>query len=300
MTTDKPLLGWCRGDPFIQSFAVLPQPEVSQSATASASNLRAPGIHWVLSTSSDTSKTATFCRVMADFRPGDGDRHGGATGIFRQWTSCCRRCRQRAIRCIGWRRSPISKCFVTASKGCCRAQIGEGGPWAVEKRLPPRLLPIYLYWGLDGQRDVGAEGPASALNCLSLHRCAGSSRTTHLVRVDRVLDLRWLREDVLALSTADNGRPGIDPEVAVRVILPEFLLGIVHDRRFKREAQVNLVTRWFAGYVLHEALLDHSSLTRIRQCWDADRFRRISEGTVQSCIAAKNRYRRSGSTSMPH
>jgi transposase len=108
-----------------------------------------------------------------------------------------------------------------------------------------------------------------------------------LVRVDRVLDLRWLREDVSALYDADKGRPGIDPEVAVRLMLAGFLLGIVHDRRLMREAQVNLAIRWFAGYALHEALPDHSSLTRIRQRWGADRFRRIFERTVQSCIAAK-------------
>ena len=41
-------------------------------------------------------------------------------------------------------------------------------------------------------------------------------------------------------------------------MLAGFLLGIVHDRRLMREAQVNLAIRWFAGYGLHEALPDHS------------------------------------------
>jgi len=108
-----------------------------------------------------------------------------------------------------------------------------------------------------------------------------------LARVDRVLDLSWLRDEVADLYCADNGRPGIDPEVAVRLMLAGFLLGIVHDRRLLREAQVNLAIRWFAGYGLHEALPDHSSLTRIRQRWGAERFRRIFERTVQACIAAR-------------
>ena len=69
-------------------------------------------------------------------------------------------------------------------------------------------------------------------------------------------------------------------------MLAGFLLGIVHDRRLLREAQVNLAIRWFAGYGLHERLPDHSSLTRIRQRWGAERFRRIFERTVQSCMAA--------------
>jgi transposase len=108
-----------------------------------------------------------------------------------------------------------------------------------------------------------------------------------LARVDRVLDLSWLRDEVAGFYCASNGRPGIDPEVAVRLMLAGFLLGIVHDRRLLREAQVNLAIRWFIGYGLHEVLPDHSSLTRIRQRWGAERFRCIFERTVKACIAAK-------------
>lgn len=55
-----------------------------------------------------------------------------------------------------------------------------------------------------------------------------------LVRVDQALDLGWLRAEVADLYCADNGRPGIDPEVAVRLMLAGFLTGIVHDRRLMR------------------------------------------------------------------
>ena len=108
-----------------------------------------------------------------------------------------------------------------------------------------------------------------------------------LVRVDRVLDLTWLRGEVADLYCADNGRPGIDPEAVLRLMLAGFLLGIVHDRRLLREAQVNLAIRWFAGYGLHEALPDHSSLTRIRQRWGPERFRRIFQRSVQACFDAR-------------
>ena len=108
-----------------------------------------------------------------------------------------------------------------------------------------------------------------------------------LARVDRVLDLGWLHEEVSDCYCPDNGRPGIDPEVAVRLMLAGLLLGIVHDRRLLREAQVNLAIRWFIGYGLHERLPDHSSLTRIRQRWGEARFREIFKRTVRSCIEAK-------------
>lgn len=108
-----------------------------------------------------------------------------------------------------------------------------------------------------------------------------------LVRVDRILDLDWLHREVADLYCQDNGRPGIDPEAAVRLMLAGLLLGIVHDRRLMREAQVNLAIRWFIGYGLHEVLPDHSTLTRIRQRWGAERFRAIFQRTVRACVEAK-------------
>jgi transposase len=108
-----------------------------------------------------------------------------------------------------------------------------------------------------------------------------------LVRVDRVLDLSWLRAEVSGLYGPDTGRPGIDPKAAVRLMLAGLLHGILHDRRLMREAQVNLA-RWFIGDGLHETLPDHSSPTCIRQRWGAEWFRRIFERTVQACIEARS------------
>jgi len=107
-----------------------------------------------------------------------------------------------------------------------------------------------------------------------------------LKRVDRVLDLSWLRDEVADCYCSDNGRPSIDPEAALRLMLAGFFAGIVHDRKLMREAQVNLAMRWFAGYRLHEQLPDDSSLTRIRQRWGEERFKRIFQRTVAACRKA--------------
>ena len=108
-----------------------------------------------------------------------------------------------------------------------------------------------------------------------------------LARVDRVLDLSWLRGEVSDCYCLDDGRPGIDPEVAIRLMLAGLLIGIVHDRKLMREAEVNIAIRWFIGYGLHEKLPHHSSLTRIRQRWGEERFRKIFKRTVESCLKAK-------------
>jgi len=107
-----------------------------------------------------------------------------------------------------------------------------------------------------------------------------------LMRVDKVLDLSWLRAEVSGCYSPHMGRPGIDPEVAVRLMLAGLLCNIVHDRRLMREAQVNLAIRWFAGFGLTDTLPDHSSLTRIRQRWGRSRFGRIFERSVLACVDA--------------
>lgn len=107
-----------------------------------------------------------------------------------------------------------------------------------------------------------------------------------LKRVDKVLDLSWFRKDIADCYNETMGRPGIDPESALRLMLAGYFQGIIHDRKLMREAQVNLAIRWFAGFRLNENLPEHSSLTKIRQRWGAERFKKIFQKTVQMCIDA--------------
>jgi transposase len=104
-----------------------------------------------------------------------------------------------------------------------------------------------------------------------------------LRRVDAVLDLGFLKNEVKGLYSSWTGRPCIGPETAVRLMLAGFLHGIVQDRKLIREAQVNLAYLWFIGYELGEELPDHSSLTKIRQRWGEEKFRRIFIKTVEQC-----------------
>jgi len=107
-----------------------------------------------------------------------------------------------------------------------------------------------------------------------------------LKRVERVLDLSWLRDEVRDCYDEQQGRPSIDPEAAVRLMLAGLFQGITSDRKLMRETQVNLAIRWFAGYRLHEKLPHHSSLTRIRQRWGAARFKQILRRSVEACAKA--------------
>ena len=126
------------------------------------------------------------------------------------------------------------------------------------------------------QEDLFVAGPLSSL----------IPEDHILKRVDKILDLSCLRKEVSEVYCESNGRPSIDPESAIRLMLAGFFQGIVHDRKLMREAQVNLAIRWFAGYRLQDKLPDHSSLTRIRQRWGPELFKRIFQQTVGQCIKA--------------
>jgi len=126
------------------------------------------------------------------------------------------------------------------------------------------------------QEDLFVAGPLSSL-----------VPDDHILkRVDAILDLSWLPELVKDAYCTDNGRRSIDPEAALRLMLAGFFEGTTQDRKLMRQAQVNLAIRWFAGYRLHESLPDHSSLTRIRQRWGAERFRQIFQCIVRQCVDA--------------
>ena len=90
-----------------------------------------------------------------------------------------------------------------------------------------------------------------------------------LKQVDAAVGSSWVEEEIRETYCEENGRAGIPPETALRLMLAAFLLGIVQDRKLLRRARTDLAIRWFAGCRLDEALPGHSSLTRIRHRWGA-------------------------------
>src|SRR5215207_5121577 len=67
----------------------------------------------------------------------------------------------------------------------------------------------------------------------------------HLVRkIDAALDLSWLRSE-LAPHYSSMGRPSIDPELMIRMLVVGYVFAIRSERLICREVQVNLAYRWF-------------------------------------------------------
>ena len=101
-------------------------------------------------------------------------------------------------------------------------------------------------------------------------------------QVDRTLDLHFVR-DLVRSCYAAGGRPSVDPVVYFKLQLIMFFEGIRSERQLIEVAADRLSVRWFLGYDLHEALPDHSSLTKIRDRYGVTIFRQFFERIVEQC-----------------
>ena len=104
--------------------------------------------------------------------------------------------------------------------------------------------------------------------------------------LEQTLDLSFVREFVHE-TYAGGGRPSIDPVVFFKLQLVMFFEGIRSERQLMRHAADRLSVRWYIGYDLGELLPDHSSLTRIRERYGVDVFRRFFEKIVELCQQAE-------------
>jgi len=77
----------------------------------------------------------------------------------------------------------------------------------------------------------------------------------HLLRkIEKVMDYDWLYERLDPYYCHDNGRPGTDPVVLIKMVLIQHLFGIASLRQTYREIEVNIAYRWFLGYGLLEKI----------------------------------------------
>lgn len=108
----------------------------------------------------------------------------------------------------------------------------------------------------------------------------------HLVRqIDAVLDLSWVRRE-LGSHYSHTGRPSIDPELILRMLIIGYVFAIRSERKLCREVQVNLAYRWFCGLGLEDTIPDHSVFSRARdeRFRSSDLLRSLFEHVVEACI----------------
>src|SRR5690348_13546574 len=108
----------------------------------------------------------------------------------------------------------------------------------------------------------------------------------HLLRsIDRFVELDGLRQE-LAPFYSEMGRPSIDPELLIRMLIVGYCFGIRSERRLCEEVHLNLAYRWFCGMGLDGEVPDHSTFSKNRhgRFRDSDLLRRLFETVLQRCI----------------
>jgi transposase len=104
-----------------------------------------------------------------------------------------------------------------------------------------------------------------------------------LRRVDRVIDLSFIRELTQRFYCEGKGRPSIDPELFFRLVLVGYFYNIKSDRQLCEEVQYNLAYRLFCKIPLNEEVPDHSSLSRIRDRLGGEVFEQFFRKLVKLC-----------------
>src|SRR5258705_4355237 len=108
----------------------------------------------------------------------------------------------------------------------------------------------------------------------------------HLLRsIDRFVDLSEVRRE-LAPFYSSMGRPSVDPELMIRMLIAGYCFGIRSERRLCEEVHLNLAYRWFCRLGLEGDVPDHSTFSKNRhgRFRDSDLLRELFETTVRRCI----------------
>jgi transposase len=108
----------------------------------------------------------------------------------------------------------------------------------------------------------------------------------HLLRsIDRFVELGDIRRELAPFYSA-MGRPSIDPELMIRMLIVGYCFGIRSERRLCEEVHLNLAYRWFCRLGLDGQVPDHSTFSKNRhgRFRESDLLRRVFETVLRRCI----------------
>jgi len=108
----------------------------------------------------------------------------------------------------------------------------------------------------------------------------------HLLRlIDRYVSFDFVREK-LRDSYSDTGRPSIDPELLLRMLLIGYLYGITSERKLVEELRMHLAWRWFTGLGFDQEIPHHSTFSKNRhgRFAESQLFAQLFEQIVKQCV----------------
>ena len=113
---------------------------------------------------------------------------------------------------------------------------------------------------------------------------------SHLLRRLNPVVLQVLADlrEKLTPFYSEIGRPSIDPELMIRMLIVGYCYGIRFERRLCEEVEMHLAYRWFCRLDLDDRVPDHStfSVNRHGRFRDSDILRHVFEAVVRACMDA--------------
>jgi len=109
---------------------------------------------------------------------------------------------------------------------------------------------------------------------------------THLLRlIEKHISFAFVREKLRA-SYSDTGRPSIDPELLLRILLIGYLYGITSERKLVEELRMHLAWRWFTGLGFDQEIPHHSTFSKNRhgRFQESKLFEELFEQIVKQCV----------------
>jgi transposase len=109
---------------------------------------------------------------------------------------------------------------------------------------------------------------------------------SHLLRrIDRHVSFAFVRER-LRNSYSEGGRPSIDPELLLRILLIGYLYGITSERKLVEELRMHLAWRWFTGLGFDQEIPHHSTFSKNRhgRFQESKLFEELFEQIVRQCV----------------
>ena len=109
---------------------------------------------------------------------------------------------------------------------------------------------------------------------------------THLLRlIEKHISFAFVREKLKA-SYSDTGRPSLDPELLLRILLIGYLYGITSERKLVEELRMHLAWRWFTGLGFDQEIPHHSTFSKNRhgRFQESKLFEQLFEQIVRQCV----------------
>jgi transposase len=109
---------------------------------------------------------------------------------------------------------------------------------------------------------------------------------SHILRlIEKHISFAFVREK-LKESYSETGRPSIDPELLLRILLIGYLYGITSERKLVEELRMHLAWRWFTGLGFDQEIPHHSTFSKNRhgRFQESKLFEQLFEQVVRQCV----------------